>query len=510
MTKPAIKLASILKSLVSKDLFEQTELGAITISGLSIDSRKIVSGDAFIAYPGQVVDGRSFIEVAINKGAKVIIAEAKNLTKFLNEEKKYSVEIIPVVNLAEKVSQIAGEFYQNPSKNMTLVGVTGTNGKTSVCYLAAQALDLLQKPTVLLSTLGNGAVGSLKPSVNTTSDPVTIQQTAAEYLQQSFHHLCMEVSSHGLDQKRVSGLNYKVAVFTNLSLDHLDYHGDMEAYYQAKRQLFLRDEVQYVVINADDLYGKRLLEDNDIKAKKIGYTRNKESQISNSSSSQVEWVVSENELFNLNGISADIKTPWGTGRINSSLLGDFNLSNLLAVTGILGVLFGDVHKWIVALNGAKAATGRMQRFTKEGLATLVVDYAHTPDALEKSLATLRHHCEGNLWCLFGCGGDRDTSKRSVMGSIAESHSQKVILTDDNPRTEDAKAIVQMIREGMNDSTVPYIASRKEAINYALNHADESDMVLIAGKGHEDYQEIDNEKLHYSDLETVETLMGAYS
>lgn len=517
MTNNIISLKEMLKGSLPKEQVNALALEAITVNGLSIDSRTISSGEAFVAYPGQTVDGRKFIQNAIDAGASVIIAEAEALTEFLDnynvllndnqQEIGYevsSIKIVPVPNLAANVSRIAGNYFGSPTKNMSLVGVTGTNGKTSICYLLAQALDMVQKPTLLLSTLGNGSINDLQQSTNTTSDPVTIQAKAAEYLANNFHHLCMEVSSHGLDQHRVSGLNYKVAVFTNLSHDHLEYHGDMESYFQAKRKLFVRKELEYAVINADDLYGQRLLADPEIKAEKIAYSRNS----NNVNDVTQHWVTSDNEQFTLNGINADLKTPWGTGRISSNLLGDFNLSNLLAVAGVLGVLLGDAHKWLVALNATKPVLGRMQQFSKETLATLVVDYAHTPDALEKALNTMRHHCQGDLWCLFGCGGDRDPSKRSVMGRVAENHADKLVITDDNPRTEDPISIVNMIRQGMQEQTIPYIASREKAIEFAIDAANKEDMILVAGKGHEDYQEIGQEKLPYSDLATVQKLMEA--
>ncbi len=519
VTNPSANLKKLLKGSIEKDLSKALELKAIRVSGVVIDSRNVNNEQLFVAYPGQNVDGRQFIKTAIESGAKAVVAEDKGLEKFTQDFNdllddnqqvigyEYSaIKIVPVPNLAAKVSRIAGKFYGTPSKKMSLVGVTGTNGKTSICYLMAQALEMMQKPTLLLSTLGNGSLDSLEATNNTTSDPILIQRKAAEYLDRNYHHMCMEVSSHGLDQERVSGLKFSVAVFTNLSHDHLEYHGDMENYFQAKRKLFVRKELKFVVINADDLYGQRLLDDQEIKAQKIAYTRD----ASVVSDKTENWLVTENEQLNLNGISADLRTPWGTGRINSHLLGDFNVSNLLAVASVLGALQGDIHKWLVALNAAKPVIGRMQQFTKENLAALVVDYAHTPDALEKALKTLRHHCDGDLWCLFGCGGDRDTSKRALMGKAAEDNSDKVVITDDNPRTESACDIVADIRQGMENQAVPYIASRKEAISFAVDSADKNDMILVAGKGHESYQEIGTERLVYSDLETVQTLMEARS
>ncbi|MRX27427.1 UDP-N-acetylmuramoyl-L-alanyl-D-glutamate--2,6-diaminopimelate ligase [Kangiella sp. HZ709] len=523
MTNLITNAKKVLKHFVEKSVVKALELKHIDIAGLTIDSRSVEQGFLFMAYPGEETDGRKFIKSAIENGAILVLAEVKSLEGFAKEfevllddnqqviayEYK-AIKIVPVPNLRDKVSQIAGKYYGSPTKKMSLVGVTGTNGKTSICYLAAQAFEFMQKPTLLLSTLGNGQIDNLEVTTNTTSDPVTLQAKAAEYLNKACHHLCMEVSSHGLDQARVSGLNYSIAVFSNLSHDHLEYHGDMESYFLAKRKLFIRDEIQTVVINADDLYGQRLLLDEEIIAKKVAYTRNKD-LLDKQLVRKIEgWIESSNEEFTLNGINADLMTPWGTGRINSRLLGDFNLSNLLAVAGILGSIEGDLNKFLVALNAAKPVKGRMQQFSCKNAATFVVDYAHTPDALEKALQTLNHHCQGDLWCIFGCGGDRDSSKRSMMGMVAEKNAQQIIITDDNPRTEAPELIVEMIRDGFSDQTIPYIASRKAAIENAYASSTAMDMVLVAGKGHEDYQEIGSVKHHYSDIDTVANILEAHS
>lgn len=340
---------------------------------------------------------------------------------------------------------------------MSVIGVTGTNGKTSCAYLLAQALEFLQYPTLMLSTVGNGNPTDLKATENTTPDAIAIQRLAAEYLQQKNYHMTMEVSSHGLVQSRVAAVAYKVAIFTNLSQDHLDYHGDMESYFQAKRELFISENLQVAVINADDEYGRRLLADDQISCRKIAYSCKEKNDSLNIS----DWVVAQNQMFNMKGMQAELHTPWGTSKLRSGLLGHFNLSNLLAVASALGFLFGDINKWIVALNAAKAVPGRMQSFTKAGKATVVVDYAHTPDALDKTLGSLREHCDGDLWCVFGCGGDRDNTKRPLMGGVAEQKANHVIITDDNPRTENADNIVDMIRQGMSNKVAKYIQKEKK-------------------------------------------------
>lgn len=529
MTKPlqqTVVLKKIIKPVVSDQLWKDYPHAAtIEVSDLQLDSRQVKAGDMFVAYPGHQTDGRNYIEQAVNAGASVVLFEQNDsetiLKTLLNDNQQVAAStktlsravpselynykeavLIPVKNLSEKVSLIAARFYGNPTRKMSVIGVTGTNGKTSCAYLLAQALEFLQYPTLMLSTVGNGNPSQLHATENTTPDAIAIQRLAAEYLARKNYHMTMEVSSHGLVQSRVAAVEYKIAVFTNLSQDHLDYHGDMESYFQAKRQLFLNDNLEVAVINADDEYGRRLLADDEINCRKIAY-----SCVEKAESVDIQdWIVAQNQTFNMKGIQAELHTPWGTSKLRSSLLGHFNLSNLLAVAGALGFLFGDINKWIVALNAAKAVPGRMQSFAKAGKATVVVDYAHTPDALDKTLSSLRQHCDGDLWCVFGCGGDRDNSKRALMGAVAEQKSDQVIITDDNPRTEDSEAIVAMIRSGMKDQSATYIQKRKEAIEFALTHSAANDMILVAGKGHEDYQQIGTKKVQYSDLETVADLM----
>lgn len=491
-----VNLKKILKGLVDKTVLDELKKKKIKISGITNDSRHVELGYLFLAYPGANNDGRHYIQQAKANGAKFICAEADD-SKLTEGD-----SLLLISKLSEKVSQMAGKYYGLPTNKMKVSGITGTNGKTSIAYLIAQVLNFLNKPCLLLSTLGNGDLNNLKSAVNTTSDPIVIQKYAKKFLKKGFHHMAMEVSSHGLEQHRVEALNFNTAVFTNLTHEHLDYHGDMETYFMAKKALFLRPELKYAVINADDEYGLRLLKDPEIKAEKIAYSR----QGKVDGTDVKHWIIAKNEKFDSSGILADIETSWGNGRIRSRLLGDFNLSNLLAVAGVLGATIGDMNKWLIALNASQPVVGRMQSFIKPEKPMVVVDYSHTPDALEKALMTLRSHCGGDIWCVFGCGGDRDTLKRSAMGAIAEKYADKVVLTDDNPRHEDPESIIAMIQEGLTSSKVPYMASRREATEFALNSAKQNDIILIAGKGHEDYQEIAGEIISYSDIETVKSLL----
>lgn len=499
-------LSKVLKGQVKKERLGS--LADIQVAGVSLDSRAITEDMLFMAYPGHQSDGRAFLKQAVALKACVLVVEKEGLEQFVDADTDIGqyegVPFIAVNDLAQASSDIAARFYGNPTRKMSVTGITGTNGKTSCCYLLAQALEFLHYPALMLSTIGNGNPSALTTTNNTTPDAVSLQRVCAEYLQQKNHYMTMEVSSHGLLQGRVNSVEFTVAVFTNLSVDHLDYHGDMESYFQAKRELFLKKDLKAAVINADDEYGRRLLQDKKIKCEKIAY-----SQQGQDDSLEIErWITSDHTELSLKGLKADLHTPWGSAKLHSSLLGQFNLSNLMAVAGALGVMLGDSHKWIVALNSAHAVPGRMEQFVAPGKATVVVDYAHTPDALEKALKALKAHCEnGQVWGIFGCGGDRDNSKRAIMGQVVEANADRVIITDDNPRTEVRESIVDMIRDGMKEQDTPYISSRFEAIKFALEHAKADDMILVAGKGHEDYQVIGTEKIDYSDLESVKLLLG---
>ena len=498
-------LAKVLKKHLSKE--QLGDLAELDIDGVCLDSRAVTKGVMFLAYPGHQSDGRQYLQQAVDLGASVLVVEKEGLQEFVQTSEQvtsfFGVPLVAIEHLAQASGDIAARFYGNPTRKMSVTGITGTNGKTSCCFLLAQALDFLNYPTLMLSTIGNGNPSALQPTSNTTPDAVSLQKICAEYLQQKNHYMTMEVSSHGLLQGRVNGVEFTVALFTNLSVDHLDYHGDMESYFQAKRELFLKKDLKAAVINADDEYGRRLLGDKKIKCQKIAYSQSgKQSELN-----VADWITSENAELSLNGLKADLHTPWVSAKLHSRLLGQFNLSNLMAVAGALGVMLGDSHKWIIALNSADAVPGRMQQFSADSKPTVVVDYAHTPDALEKALSALKAHCDtGKVWAIFGCGGVRDTSKRAIMGQVVEANADEVIITDDNPRTENRETIVEMIRQGMSNKETPYISSRFEAIKFAMEHAKPNDMILVAGKGHEDYQVIGTEKVDYSDLQSVKTLM----
>ncbi|MFO1391288.1 MAG: UDP-N-acetylmuramoyl-L-alanyl-D-glutamate--2,6-diaminopimelate ligase [Agitococcus sp.] len=465
------------------------DYAAINISGLSANSRLIKHGDVFIALQGQQHDARKFIPQAIAQGAVAVLCQTEGETV-----KQGSVPIIAIKDLPQHLGDIAARFYGHASQDLTVLAVTGTNGKTSCAQLLAHACSFLGKKSAVLGTLGNGLVGELVPSSHTTLDALQLQQKLAQFKQAGAQVVALEASSHGLEQGRLSATHIDTAIFTNLSRDHLDYHGTMEAYQQAKALLFKWPTLKTAILNADDPVAdeyQQLLKPN---VKCWRYSQNPHSN--------ADFVAIEVKP-SLQGLVVKVKTPKGIVAINSQLLGRFNVSNLLAV--LAGLLSIDVSLTdaINTLNHVQAVKGRMQCLSN-GNITAVVDYAHTPDALEKVLHSLREHTQGQLWCVFGCGGDRDKGKRAMMGEIASRLADKVVVTADNPRSEPVSQILDQIVQGvtLNSGTYWVMADRKQAINYALSSAQAGDMVLIAGKGHEDYQEINGVRYPFDDAAIV--------
>lgn len=461
---------------------------------LTLDSRKVRPGDLFLAVPGANHDGRAHIADAIARGAVAVAYEAEGAPPLPDNQ----ATLLPIKGLSMQLSAIAGRFYGEPSRGLHLVGVTGTNGKTSVSQLLAQALDRLGERCGIVGTLGTGFHDALESGRHTTPDPLAVQATLAMLKQAGARAVAMEVSSHGLAQGRVAGLDFDVAVFTNLSRDHLDYHGSMEAYGAVKATLFAWPQLRCRVINLDDPFGRQLagLEG----ARLIDY----------SIDDAAAYVHCRQVRFDDHGVRAELITPQGQGLLRSSLLGRFNLSNLLAVIGaLLGMDYSldDVLRVLPELQGPP---GRMQRLGGGAAPLVVVDYAHTPDALEKVLEALRPHVRGRLLCLFGCGGDRDRGKRQLMAEVAERYADGVVVTDDNPRSEDPLAILAEIRAGFTrPETVQFMSGRGQAIASLIAGASADDVVLLAGKGHEDYQEINGVRQPFSDLDEATKALAAW-
>ena len=463
------------------------------VTALVSDSRHTTPGVVFAAYPGETSDGRRYIAQAIANGADAVLWEADQF----EWDPAHAVPNIGVAGLKTRIGEIAAQVYGHPSKKLHMIGITGTNGKTSVAHWIAQAMTRLGQKTVILGTAGNGFPHALTPALNTTPDAIELHQRLANYLLQGATACAMEVSSHGLAQSRVNGTHFNIAVLTNLSRDHLDYHGEMDTYAAVKAQLFNWPGLEWAVLNVDDAFGRQL-EGLTRPARVAGYGFNRGA------------VVANKLQLSQSGLHMALRTDWGNAEIEAPLLGRFNAANLLAVLTTLLVSGISLNEACVALAHSVPPPGRMQTLGGGAHPLVIVDYAHTPDALEKVLATLREIAqEGRLICVFGCGGNRDTGKRPLMGRAAFEGADEVWVTSDNPRNEAPQAIIDEILQG--GSGEPRIEpDRARAIFEAIGNANRGDVVLIAGKGHEDYQEISGERVPFSDVAVARKALEAWA
>jgi UDP-N-acetylmuramoyl-L-alanyl-D-glutamate--2,6-diaminopimelate ligase len=509
---------------------EQLNNLKVPITRLVTDSRAVQENDTFVAYPGEKVDGRQFIAQAIARGANAVIYEKhlmKPLAIRLGEQTTpakslvmskpprepqhfvwdagWKIPNLAVSDLRHKAGGLADAVYGAPSEKLWLVGVTGTNGKTSTCHWIAQALNDAEKKCALIGTLGNGFVDTLQASANTTPDAISVHGLLADYLRAGAQAAAMEVSSHALAQGRVNGVRFDVALLTNLSRDHLDYHGDMESYAASKRKLFDWQQLKFAVVNLDDAFGTELAEQlQEAEVEVIGYGLT-DASLQLAERLGLRMVYGNLAEMSGQGLRLDIHSSWGGAQINSSLVGRFNAENLLGALAVLLVSGIELDAAVRSLSEVQAVDGRMQSLGGTGQPTVIVDYAHTPDALEKVLLALREvgapAC-GNLICVFGCGGDRDRGKRAMMGMVAEKFSNHCIVTSDNPRSENPQHIIAEILGGMTANNHEIIVDRATAIERAIGLARQIDTVLVAGKGHEDYQEINGVKHPFSDVAVV--------
>ncbi|VFS47968.1 UDP-N-acetylmuramoyl-L-alanyl-D-glutamate--2,6-diaminopimelate ligase [Budvicia aquatica] len=476
----------------------------LKLKEMTLDSRVAASGDLFIAIKGHQTDGRRYISQAIAQGVAAVIAEADGEAADGSVVMSHGVPVIYIEQLNKHLSAIAGRFYAQPSERMRLIGVTGTNGKTTTTQLLAQWAQLLGERSAVMGTVGNGLLDHVVPAENTTGSAVDVQRELHDLAAKGATFTAMEVSSHGLVQERVAALSFAAAVFTNLSRDHLDYHGNMAEYEAAKWRLFTRHQVGEAIINVDDEVGLRRISQ---MPSAIAFTM--ADNLPQGWSGR--WLSAAQVDYHDGGATIKFDSSWGGGVIESRLLGAFNVSNLIAALTTLLALGFDLTELVEVAPQLQPVCGRMEVFTAPGRPTVVVDYAHTPDALEKALEAARLHCKGQLWCVFGCGGDRDRGKRPLMGGIAEQLADRVVVTDDNPRSEDPQAIVADILTGFVDAARAHpIHGRAEAVTNVVMQAGPDDVVLIAGKGHEDYQLIGNRRLDYSDRTTVANLLGLSS
>ncbi len=458
---------------------------------LRLDSRQVGQGDVFIALPGTKQHGNHYIDQALAQGAALVLTDSGSYA---------DDRVLVLVDLLNQMPELAARFYQQPQKQLQLIGVTGTNGKSSTCCYINQLAEHCATPAAVIGTLGYGSWQQLTPLANTTPHYIELQRILAELQQQQRQLVAMEVSSHALVQQRVAGLQFQVAVFTNLSRDHLDYHGSMAAYGQAKSMLFQPDMSRCAVLNVSDSLGRALASRHDIPVWAYGKAEDCQG---------LPRFLGYHQLnANAQGYHCLLSSHAGEHELQLPLLGEFNVQNVLAAISSLLALGYDLTALLHAASNLQALAGRMEQFTFSHGVTVVVDYAHTPDALQQALQALRQHCAGRVWCVFGCGGDRDKGKRPLMGQLAQQYADHCIITSDNPRSEDPLQICLDIEAGMQRADNYRIEpNRQLAIKLALVSAQPGDVILLAGKGHETTQIIGHEQHHYDERAYVRQLMS---
>ena len=466
------------------------------VTGVHLDSRRVEEGNVFIALQGDTVHGLDFLPAVIDNNASAVLVAGADPRCGDNERNALhaaSVLLIEIDNLAVLAGEIASRYFGHPSGSMKIVGVTGTDGKTSVCHLLGQALNVNSDNCGVLGTLGWGFGDRMHSTGLTTPDAVVLQAALAEIAGAGAKTVAMEVSSHALSQQRVNGIVFDVAVLTNIGRDHLDYHGDMQSYRDAKKTLFYKPQLRAAVINADDEFGASLLDqlpELDVYSYGAAARRGSHIQYGN-----VKHLAS--------GLSFDLEFDGKNYAVNSGLIGGFNVQNIAATFAVLVALGISPELAVDSLSGLKPVPGRMEATLLDNGAVVIVDYAHNPHALESVLDTVSSHCDGRLLVVFGCGGDRDQGKRPLMASIAEKFSDVCVVTDDNPRGESGDAIVEQIMQGFKSrQNITVERDRKSAIEFAMSQAGSGDFVVVAGKGHEDYQLIGNQRLPFSDSAVV--------
>ena len=495
-------LKELLKDWVTN--IEVSEYADNSIIGLALDSRDIIKGYVFIALAGSKQHGMAYIDQAINNGACAIIYDPAGIESTLVEDSS-QIPMIAINGLAVKLGHIAARFYGNPSELMTVIGITGTNGKTSCSQFLSQILD----DSSVIGTLGWGEWSNLQKTINTTPDALEMQRILAELLKANKKAVAIEVSSHGLDQGRINGVAIKGAIYTNISRDHLDYHGTMDAYIQAKLLLLKSVGLAFVVVNLDDVFSDQIVAAVPEKVEIWGFS------VKGKTRSNCTNIIAENILTTDNGIEFELYCHGNKHRIKAPLYGHFNVENILTVfTTMLAMGVAEAEA-IKRLEFIRPIPGRMERLGDERSPLIFVDYAHTPDALDKVLSSIKKHCTQALWVVFGCGGDRDKGKRSQMGQIATQWADHVIITDDNPRYENALDIVNDILKGCEDKisltispNIEVIQDRALAIQSVLARAAAKDCIVVAGKGHELYQEVNGVRLNFSDSQVISDALTA--
>lgn len=461
----------------------------IEIQHLTLNSRKSTKTTLFFALQGENHHGLDFLA---GLKAAVVLAEpsqALPVEKINKIAKNYPFPILIIENLGQFVSKIAAKFYHQPSQKMQMIGITGTNGKTSIAHFITKASG---NQAAMIGTLGVGRLNHLIETGMTTPDPIHLQQTLAQFLDDDINQVVIEVSSHALDQHRTDGIDFDIAIFTNLTRDHLDYHLDMESYGVAKQRLFESKHLKWAIINQDDPFSATLIKNLADTVIPVSYSLKQRP-------AESYFIYADKTAYQNNQLKINFKSTWGDGVIHSNLLGHFNVANLLATLAVLLINKIPLDQAISRLEQIKNANGRMQTLNMPNKPLIVIDFAHTPDALQQVLKSLRPYCKGQLYCIFGCGGNRDTGKRPIMGKIATNLADWVYLTNDNPRFEDHQMIINDILTGIkNKDHVIIETNRANAIKQAINKASAHDIILIAGKGHENYQQIGDQKQPFSD------------
>jgi UDP-N-acetylmuramoyl-L-alanyl-D-glutamate--2,6-diaminopimelate ligase len=481
--------------------FTREAVADVAVSDLTLDSRAVRAGSVFLACRGTRQHGLDFLPQALASGAAAVLWEPASGVA----APRTNIPAIAVEGLSRRAGEIAARFFGQPARALHAIGVTGTDGKTSTAWLVAQALEALGEPTLYVGTLGSGRPGRIAPGDHTTPDPVNLQRQLHAARADGVRAVAMEVSSHALDQARVAGVEFHTAVLTNVGRDHLDYHGTLEAYAAAKKKLFTELRPQCVVLNRDDAQGAawaRELAAAGTRVTLYGLDGDEPG---------ARHAIGRSLDLRATGIAFEATTHAGSARIASRLLGRFNAYNLLAALAALLEKGVALERAAAALAGAATVPGRIEGFRGPRAKPLVVvDYAHTPQALAQVLHAVRAHCRGKMWCVFGCGGDRDRGKRPLMGAAAAQAADRVIVTDDNPRSEDPAAIVREIQSGFPQGfSAPVVHDRAQAIEAAVREAGAGDVVVVAGKGHEEYQQYGNEKRVFSDRAFVAQLVGQH-
>ena len=492
-----MKLKELLDGFVSSQRLELSSLSNSTVTGLALNSSKLNSGNVFIALAGSQQHGLVFVNQAIERGAIAVIFDPSE-GGIQMAEKIETLPVFEVKDLSLHLGTLAARYYDNPSQSLDVIGITGTNGKTSCSQFLGQMLD----DCGVIGTLGWGRYGRLQQTINTTPDALEINRILAEMRNDKVHLVAMEVSSHGLALGRVNGVSFKGAVFTNVSRDHLDFHGTMQSYFEAKLELLSKHGLRFAVINLDDSYSAQIIKAVPKNVVIWGVS------VKGKTLANIEAVTASSARYTAEGLSFDVHWRGQTKRLDAPVYGDFNIENILIVVAVMLALDVDMSKIVKKVQKLKPVIGRMEHLGGNGQPSIFVDYAHTPDALNKVLCVLRKHCAKSLWVVFGCGGNRDVGKRSEMGLIAQELADHVIVTDDNPRFEESLAIINDITSGCKSQTTKdhrtfeVIQNRELAIQKAIQAATQNDCILIAGKGHESYQEIKGVRIPFSDTEVV--------